>query len=442
MVGPAFLNADDTTMSMADLSSLRTSVLEQADFYPKKAFIIGILDKETRLSFAKRIKQTLPNSYQSLITQGKMTEQPEYKYKDKSTPYSQEGNELLKLLRTKQPEEEIQVVLDKIEAQAADQGIADPRVASTDAYMTAICFIGSKSTSHILAHIERCKDRLLRVGEHSEAARAQIVQSVVNYWKDLPGTAVNIIDKLLNYGIVTPACVIKWAIGPDGIGNGAPLSESWRFEMVLATIKKVTGRVRIIAEHRAKVIPKAADGSAEGDAEGSFDAEQIALIDQGLERERDDQMGSLFALINDLLVPTAEGSSDALLAARDTSQGGEAATGFTDADVAVLQQWAKRWIAVFARKQIVEQAIVGPAAVIVQTAVQEALRKLEARKKAEEAERLERIERERAERREKEEREKREAEEKLKMEIDVKENVEGNGHGDDLDVAADADGIE
>ena len=87
-------------------------------------------------------------------------------------------------------------------------------------------------------------------------------------------------------------------------------------------------------------------------------------------------MGSLFALINDLLIPTAEGTSDALLAARDISQGTEAATGFTDADVAVLKQWAKRWIAVFARKQIVEQAIVGPAAVIVQTAVQEALRKI------------------------------------------------------------------
>jgi nuclear cap-binding protein subunit 1 len=49
---------------------------------PKKAFIEGSLDKEIRLSFAQRIKGTLPAPYQQLITEGKEKDTPDFKYND------------------------------------------------------------------------------------------------------------------------------------------------------------------------------------------------------------------------------------------------------------------------------------------------------------------------------------------------------------------------
>lgn len=52
------------------------------DLDPKKAFIQGSLDKEIRLSFAQRIKGTLPAPYQQLITQGKEMDTPDFKYSD------------------------------------------------------------------------------------------------------------------------------------------------------------------------------------------------------------------------------------------------------------------------------------------------------------------------------------------------------------------------
>ena len=51
---------------------------------PKKAFIQGALDKEIRLSFAQRIKGTLPAPYQALITQEKEKDTPDFKYNDES----------------------------------------------------------------------------------------------------------------------------------------------------------------------------------------------------------------------------------------------------------------------------------------------------------------------------------------------------------------------
>lgn len=55
---------------------------------PKKAFIQGALDKEIRLSFAQRIKGTLPPPYQQLISEEKEKDTPDFKYNSdgKSVP--------------------------------------------------------------------------------------------------------------------------------------------------------------------------------------------------------------------------------------------------------------------------------------------------------------------------------------------------------------------
>jgi nuclear cap-binding protein subunit 1 len=44
------------------------------------AFILGALDKEIRLSFAQRIKGTLPEPYHGLISEGKEKDTPDFKY--------------------------------------------------------------------------------------------------------------------------------------------------------------------------------------------------------------------------------------------------------------------------------------------------------------------------------------------------------------------------
>lgn len=56
--------------------------VELPDLDPKKAFIQGALDKEIRLSFAQRIKGTLPAPYQQLITEEKEKDTPDFKYND------------------------------------------------------------------------------------------------------------------------------------------------------------------------------------------------------------------------------------------------------------------------------------------------------------------------------------------------------------------------
>lgn len=293
------------------------------DIHPCKAFIIGALDKEIRLSFAQRIKGTLPEKYQILIGPEKEQDTPEFKFNDESVPFSAEGKEIASLLKRKAPDEEIQPVIDRIHSAALEQSI-DPLVSSTDVFVTSVCWVGSKSLSHVLAAIERTKDRLLDIGAASETARAQIITSVMSYWSAHPGIAISIVEKLLNYSIISPAAVIDWALVSGKAGSGGDaLSKSWVFELVFQTVVKVTSRIRQVANTAA------GDGAAEA---------EIAA------------MRELFKAMEDALVSWAEGTKDQMM---DPAEPMDGADGKREE---MIQRWGERWLRVFRRRSAIEEA--------------------------------------------------------------------------------------
>ncbi|KAJ5675907.1 hypothetical protein N7462_008804 [Penicillium macrosclerotiorum] len=307
--------------------------LELPVIHPKMAFIHGALDKEIRLSFAQRIKGTLPEPYLPLITEGKELDTPEFKYLSDIAPYSKEGQELKDLIRKKAGDDEIQPVMASIEEQAQSLGVEDPKVPSTDALVTSICFVGSKSLSHVLSCIERNKERLLTIGQTSERARCQIITSVMEYWADQPGIAINIIDKLLNYTVLSPLSVLEWVL-TESMAAGTVLSKSHIFEMVSATVGKVTNRMRQIVAARTQ--------------SGLYEP-QLSVLDETLSRERV-EMQALFKFIEDSIVSVAAGSNDEQMERGDGS-------GDLPED-AIIRQWGRRWLRVFRRKAAVEEAFI------------------------------------------------------------------------------------
>jgi nuclear cap-binding protein subunit 1 len=58
----------------------RVDDIELPNIHPRKAFIVAALDKEIRLSFAQRIKGTLPEPYQPLISVEKEKDTPDFKF--------------------------------------------------------------------------------------------------------------------------------------------------------------------------------------------------------------------------------------------------------------------------------------------------------------------------------------------------------------------------
>ena len=248
------------------------------------------------------------------------------------TPYAPSAREIRQLIRTKAPDEQIAPHIEAIESEASARDVADPIVPSTDALVTSILCLGSKSFSHVLSYIERCKDRLLAIGTRSSAARRQIITSTMEYWHAKPGTAVNVVDKLLNYTILTPMSVIEWAL-VEHLGKGNLLCRTPAYEMIAGTVQKVTNRVRQLANAR----------------NSTHNPEQRRLIEEMLETSRTD-MRLLFNNVEDGLRGIAEGSADPML-----DQEG----GVDEEEQARLREWGVRWLRVFRRKLAVEEAWVG-----------------------------------------------------------------------------------
>lgn len=244
----------------------------------------------------------------------------------------------MQLIRKKAPDGEIQPVISAIEEQAMSLGVEDPTLPSTDALVTSICFVGAKSLSHVLSCIERNKERLLSIGPKSSRARCQIITSVMEYWIDQPGVAINIIDKLLNYTILSPLSVIEWAL-VEKLEAGVILSKPHIFEMIAATIGKVTNRLRQIVAARTQ--------------RGLYEP-QLSLLDETLAREKGD-MQTLFRVIEDSIVSVAGGSNDELMERGDGSG--------TLPEDALIRDWGRRWLRVFRRKSAVEESFIAEAMV-------------------------------------------------------------------------------
>lgn len=291
------------------------------DLHPSKWFIKGALDKEIRLSFAQRIQKTLPEEYQHLIGPEKEQDEPPFKYKNPDERFSAEGQELANMLRRKATDEDMQPVFDTIQTKAAEHGL-DATAESMDVFVTAICWVGSKSLSHVLACIDRSTTRLLDASAASASARAQILSSVVAYWHAHPGVALSILEKLLNYSILTPLSVVDWALGgetsPNGLEGGRALGEPYVLELVTRTAAKVKSRVRQVVS-----------------ADPSGGEEEVA------------QMRELFTAINDALTQWSAGTKSQMA--------------LSDGDAALARRWGDRWQRMFKRQASIEDAFVAEA---------------------------------------------------------------------------------
>jgi len=303
--------------------------IELPDVHPKKAFMVDALDKEIRLSFAQRIKGTLPEPYQALISLAKDKDAPDFKYNDESTPFAAQGQEIAQLIRRKALHDEFSPLLQTIEEQAATSGFPDPELASTDVFVTSICWVGSKSLSHVLACIERCKERLLAISSSSASCRKQIITSVMEYWRDQTGVGVVIVDKLLNYQILTPASVIEWAL-IDKVERGSLLVRTWCFELVSGTMRKVAGRVKNIVHAIRR--PGLAD-------------ETRVELQQALDQEMN-AMKTLFTMVEDAVSSVRDGIPDETMESSDP---------FRAEKEKLLKAWGSKWLRVFHRQAAVEE---------------------------------------------------------------------------------------
>ncbi|KAF3273215.1 hypothetical protein TWF970_009251 [Orbilia oligospora] len=298
--------------------------LELSKVHPRRSFIQEAVEKEIRLSFANRVKSTLPEQYCELVPEDKEKELPDFKFESDDIAFPEEGKQLLNLIRQKAPNEEVDTLMNAITDAANNKGLPDPSKYARDMYMTCICHIGAKSLSHVLSCIERCKEKLTQLGQESSQAQRQIVGTVMRYWADQPGIGANVIDKLLNYSILTPLSVIEWVVLDAG-GEVLPRGHAW--EMVNTTTRKVVLRTRNLASARGEDLPE----------------EQIATAEQQHEVAKAEQ-AELFKVVMEGLGRYEDGG---VVVGKEGTSG---------EDVELLKWWAASWLRALKRQRDIEEA--------------------------------------------------------------------------------------
>ncbi len=303
--------------------------IDLPNVHPRKAFILDALDKEMRLSFAQRIRGTLPEEYKPLISAAQEKDSPDFKYLDDKVPFHAQAKEMAQLVRRKAENDEFTPLIEGIEQEAAAQGGLNAKLVAIDAFVTALSWVGSKSISHMSACVERCGERLKKMAETDEGKR-QIVSSVMAYWAEMPGTGVKVVGRLYVYEVVTPESVVEWVLG-ERVERGVVLARCWCWELVCDAVELVVGRVRnLVGAIRTWGVSEEKKGELRGVLEGDLS-----------------RMKGLFALVEEYVGVVASAQQDGMLESSDELRREEEG---------LLKAVGGKWVRAWRRKGAVEES--------------------------------------------------------------------------------------
>ncbi|CAN6661435.1 nuclear cap-binding protein complex subunit 1 [Trichomonascus vanleenenianus] len=191
--------------------------IDLPDFHPRKVFITQLILKEIRLSYAGRVKETLPPEFLKFVPD--IPEEPQLKYLEESNPYAEVVNKLLPKLSGDNAED-IDVVLEELKDKATSESVGSSadtiETTMIDVYVSALCHLGNRSISHAEAFFARAKDGLSKLVQDDAQARAAI-NGVMNYWKDQPYVGLIVAGNLIKTGVVSEQGFVEALLSDDSL---------------------------------------------------------------------------------------------------------------------------------------------------------------------------------------------------------------------------------
>lgn len=224
--------------------------LELDKLHPKSVFIRETIAKEAELSYNQRIKTTLPSEYHDLILDE--APGPNFAYISPDNPFSEATNNLMSLLSTGAEAAQIEEVLSSMTEKAAEAGL-DKNHETIMILVQSILQLGHQSFSHALNTIEHNLPLLQARCDASPEGRRSTVAAVMQFWSGRPLIASTLLQKFLNYRIISPLSILEYLFQQDD----AIVSRSVAWELVKTTIDKVNARVGQVQERLAIEMEKA-----------------------------------------------------------------------------------------------------------------------------------------------------------------------------------------
>lgn len=205
--------------------------------HPRLVCIKETIEKEMRLSYYQRVRATLPEEYLVLLSE----EAPvaNFLYKLPTAKLHEEAEELMRLLRSKGDSTIIDSLLAKVQVSPGKSQSGDDRE-SLQLLVQCVLQLGHQSFSHALNTIEHNLPLLQSRCNADSDSRRTTVNVVMKFWEQQPFVGATLLDKLLNYSVLSPLSVLQWLFWDT---QPATFGKSFAWELCKTTIDKVNTRV-------------------------------------------------------------------------------------------------------------------------------------------------------------------------------------------------------
>lgn len=200
-----------------------TEDLKLDEWHPKQKFIRELVLKEIRLSYPKRVEETLPNEFLPLVPD--IPEDPPFEYlDDPNNPYGEivqrlisvfkETRENVEMENNNQSSESsqndvINELKDKITSESVGGRADEMEKLQVETIVTTVCYMGNRSLSHAENWVGRTAEAVKKVVGDEVSRQQDAVKAVLKYWKHQPYVGLAVLVYFYTNGIVSEGPVIS-----------------------------------------------------------------------------------------------------------------------------------------------------------------------------------------------------------------------------------------
>ena len=198
-------------------------VIDFPRWSPQRIFVQEVLDKEVRLSYWDKIKQSIDhtNSLEQLLPP---RGGPSFKFSTEEgneiTDSHSLSSELVSMVKGKKTARELSSWADeKITAVHGTQ-------VALEVVVQTLLYIGSKSFTHLTTVLERYGQVVASLCTNEEREVA-LIEEVSSFWKTNNQMTALTIDRMMAYRLVSNLAIVSWVFSPVNVDQFHLSDRSW-----------------------------------------------------------------------------------------------------------------------------------------------------------------------------------------------------------------------
>eukprot|EP01018_Ginkgo_biloba_P023536 Gb_13655 [translate_table: standard] len=254
-------------------------VLDLPKWSPQRVFAVEVLEKEIRLSYWDRIKQsiqTTPALEDLLPPKGG----PCFKYSgegqgDHSEAEVSLSTELSSMVRGRKTAREIHAWVEEKIVPVHGQKVAIEVVVQT------LLHIGSKSFTHLVTVLERYGHVITKLGS-DQSNQILVIEEVAKLWQNNTQMTAIAIDRMMGYRIISNLSIVSWVFSPANVEQFHTSDRPW--EILRNAINKTYNRISDLRKEVASA-EKSVQSAIEASAKAHRELESAESLAEGADTE-------------------------------------------------------------------------------------------------------------------------------------------------------------